>query len=318
MRNPANLSDSGGPGNRGVALIITLWVLVLLSVLALGFSTTVRRDSKSARNFADDTRLHFIALSAYEEALLWLASDPDPDIDYLDKDGLFRTDRERDPFTGLRQDGLYTVEVTVSDEEARVNLNVLNQFTLRRLLEHASVPEGKLPELLDTFMDWRDKDDLHRLNGAEDEYYEPLGYSTKNGAFDSPMELILVKGYEEAGVVNSTEPSSPFLQLVSVWGQGVNVNTAPAQLLDILGVDARYIESIMKARQEGMGVKSVPAGLRHNGKTSSSFYRIVVKAWLADSPWAVTLTAVVKRHEGPAGEELRPVYWKETRETRNA
>ena len=144
-----------------------------------------------------------------------------------------------------------------------------------------------------------------------------MGYSTKNGAFDSPMELILVKGFREAGVVNSLEPSSTFMQLVSAWGQGVNVNTAPPQLLDILGVDSRAIESIMEARQEGMGVKSVPAGLKHKGKTSSSFYRIVVKAWLADSPWTVTLTAVVMRHEGPGGEELRPIYWKEDRETRN-
>ena len=318
MRNPANSAGSGSAGNRGVALIITLWVLVLLSVLALSFSTSVRRGSKSARNFAEDTRLHFIALSAYEEALLWLATDPDPAIDYLDEDGLFHTDRERDPISGLRQDGLYTVEITVSDEEARLNLNILNKFILRRLLEHAAVPEDKLPELLDTFLDWRDKDDLHRINGAEDEYYETLGYSTKNGAFDSPMELILVKGFEEAGVVNSSEPSSPFLQLVSVWGLGVNINTAPSQILDILGVDSRAIESIMEARREGMGVKGVPSGLKHKGKTSSSFYRIVVKAWLADSPWAVTLTAVVMRHKGPKGEELRTVYWKEGRETRSA
>ncbi len=315
--NSANYGDPGRTGNRGVALIITLWVLVLLSVLALGFSSTVRRGSKSARNFAEDTRLHFIALSAYEEALLWLASDPDPHMDFIDEDGLFHTDQEREPISGLRSNGISAVEITVSDEEARLNLNILNQYTLRRLLEHASVPEEKIPELMDTFMDWRDSDDLHRLNGAEDEYYEPLGYRTKNANFDSPMELLLVKGFREAGVVNSLEPSGPLLSLVSAWGQGVNVNTAPSEILDILGLDPKTIEAIMEARREGMGIKGVPAGLKHKGKTSSSFYRVEVKAWFENSPWAVTLTAVVKRYKGPDGEELRPVYWKEGRETRS-
>lgn len=318
MRDHANSVDPGSAGNRGVALIITLWVLVLLSVLALGFSSTVRRGSKSARNFAEDTRLHFVALSAHEEALLWLAADPDPEIDYIDDDGLFHTDREREPMAGIRKDGLYNIEITVSDEEARLNLNILNKFTLRRLLENAQVPEGKVPELLDTFMDWRDKDDLHRINGAEDEYYEEFGYTTKNGTFDSPMELLLVKGFEDAGIVNASEPSTPFLDLVSVWGRGVNINTAPPQILDILGLDSRAIESIMEARREGMGIKSVPAGLKYKGKTRSSFYRIVVKAWLADSPWTVTLTTVVMRHKGPEGDQLKTIYWKEGRETRNA
>ena len=182
-------------------------------------------------------------------------------MDYVDEDGVFRTDREREPISGTSQDGISSVEITVSDEEARLNLHILNQYTLRRLLEHASVPEGNIPELMDTFMDWRDSDDLHRLNGAEDEYYEPLGYRTKNANFDSPMELLLVKGFREAGIINALEPSGPFLGLVSAWGQGVNVNTAPSELLDILGIDAKTIEAIMEARREGMG--GAPPNGRH-------------------------------------------------------
>ena len=45
-------------------------------------------------------------------------------------------------------------------------------------------------------MDWRDKDNLHRLNGAEDDYYLslPQPYKCKNGDFTSIEELLLVRG----------------------------------------------------------------------------------------------------------------------------
>ncbi len=310
-------------GNRGVALIITLWVLVLMSVLALGFSSTVRRESKGARNFAEDTRLHFAAVSAYEEALRWLASDPDPDVDFVDGDGLFHTDREREPLTGIRNNSGYTVKVTVSDEEARLNLNILNEYSLRRLLEHAGVPDEKIPELLDTFMDWRDKDDLHRLNGAEDDYYEAFGYSAKNGRFDSPEELFLIKGFfpapsEEETSEEAGEIVASLLPLVSAWGQGTNLNSAPPEILDVLGRDSRSIEAIMKAREEQMGLKTVPHGMKHKGKVNSAYYRIEIKAWLVGGPWVVVITSVVKRQKGPVGQELKPIYWKESRETRSA
>ncbi len=318
-------------GNRGVALIITLWVLVLMSVLALGFSSTVRRESKGARNFAEDTRLHFAAVSAYEEALRWLASDPEPGVDFIDGDEVFRTDLEREPFTGIRNNSGYTVEVTVSDEEARLNLNILNEYSLRRLLEHVGVHDEKIPELLDAFMDWRDKDDLHRLNGAEDDYYEAFGYSAKNGRFDSPEELFLIKGFfpepsEEVSEEVSEEDSSEearevvasLLPLISAWGQGINVNSAPPEILDVLGLDSEAIEAIMKAREEQRSIRTVPHGMKHKGKISSAYYRIEVKAWLDNGPWTVVITSVVKRQKGPGGQELKPIYWKETRETRSA
>ena len=314
-------------GSRGVALIITLWVLVLMSVLALGFSSTVRRESKGARNFAEDTRLYFAAVSAYEEALRWLASDPDPGIDFVDGDGVFRTDREREPFTGVRNSSGYTVEVTVSDEEARLNLNILNEYSLRRLLEYAGVPDEKIPELLDAFMDWRDKDDLHRINGAEDDYYEAFGYNAKNGRFDSPEELFLIKGFfqkpseevsEEDSSKDAEDVVAKLLPLISAWGQGINVNSAPTEILDVLGLDSKAIEAIMHARKEQRGLKTVPHGMKHKGKVNSAYYRIEIKAWLDSGPWTVVITSVVRRQKGPEGQELKPIYWKETRETRSA
>ena len=51
--------------------------------------------------------------------------------------------------------------------------------------------QARSPEA-DAIIDWRDSDDLHRLHGAEDEYYMklPEPYHAKNGPFDSVDELL--------------------------------------------------------------------------------------------------------------------------------
>jgi general secretion pathway protein K len=50
--------------------------------------------------------------------------------------------------------------------------------------------------IVDSILDWRDEDDLHGLNGAENDYYHSLPdpYDCKNGDFDSVEELLLVRG----------------------------------------------------------------------------------------------------------------------------
>ncbi len=50
--------------------------------------------------------------------------------------------------------------------------------------------------VVDSIMDWRDPDDLHRTSGAEDEYYRSLTppYTAKNGPFDTVEDLLWVRG----------------------------------------------------------------------------------------------------------------------------
>jgi general secretion pathway protein K len=54
--------------------------------------------------------------------------------------------------------------------------------------------------VVDSIIDWSDPDDLRRLHGAESEYYLGLRvpYRAKNGWFDSPEEMLLVRGMTAA------------------------------------------------------------------------------------------------------------------------
>ena len=86
--------------------------------------------------------------------------------------------------------------------------------------------------IVDSILDWKDADDLHRLNGAESDYYLslPNPYRAKDANFDTLEELLLVRGVtpeilygggETKGIIQylTLRPDSSFT---------INVNVAAA------------------------------------------------------------------------------------------
>ena len=301
---------------HGIALMMTMWILVILTVIAMNFSFSTRYGSMGTRNFKTDTKAYYLAVSAYEEALLYLLSDKDPKVDFIDEDGNFRTDTEREPITGTTELNGAEVTLTISDEESRLNINDMKRDVLLKLLEQAAVPDDSLHIIADSITDWIDEDDLHHLSGAEDEHYEPLGYRAKNSHMDVPEELLLIRGfipeylYETTKETSGTEDQAPINELITTWGDGINVNTASANVLRLLGLDAVEVDSILSQRKD-QGIKTLPQKLQGIGTTKSKHLRITVEARLSDSPLAVRITSVVKRATLPEEPPLRTIYWKE-------
>lgn len=303
-------------GESGIALMMTMWILVVLTIIAMNFSFSTRYGSMGTRNFKSDTRAYYLAVSAYEEALLYLLSDKDPTVDFIDENGNFRTDTERDPITGVTELDGAEVSLSISDEESRLNINEMKRDMLLTLLEHADVPDDSLQIIADSITDWIDQDDLHHLSGAEDEYYNPLGYNAKNSPLDVPEELLLIRGfmpeylYESAKETFGTEKIVPMYELITTWGDGININTASANVLRLLGLDAVEVDSILSQRKT-QGIQTIPEKLKGIGKTKSHHFRITAEARLNDSPLAVRITSVVKRATLPEELPLKTIYWKE-------
>lgn len=296
---------------KGAALIVTLWVLVLLGVVAMSFSLSARRGSASTRNFKEDTLLHYLAVSAYEEAIAYILTDRDPQVDFIDEDGNFRTDEERSPITGIKETDGVRVELRITDEESRLNINTITIPNLQQILESAGVPHTAIQELLDSLADWKDPDDLHHHLGAEDEYYKPLGYAAKDRPLDVPEELLLIKGFSPE-YFHGGESASSLEPILTTWGQGININTISPELMDALGMDPLEIDSVMSMRGAQTAVRTVPTRLASMGGTTKSFnFRIQVDAGFEESPRSFRLTSVLRRTTGPEGPELRTLYWKE-------
>src|SRR5690349_17316720 len=56
-------------GERGIALLLVLWVFMILGVLALDFARYMRDDAMATVNLAEETRGYYIALAGMNRAI---------------------------------------------------------------------------------------------------------------------------------------------------------------------------------------------------------------------------------------------------------
>lgn len=186
--------------NKGIALVMVLWILTLLSVIVGEFCFTMRTQVNITRNFMETTEAHYIAVAglntAIEQTIRQIvapapvnSADPqDTTADQIQ----WRVNTQIPPMPyGY---GEYTV--WIDNEGGKVNINLADKDLLRLMLNGFDIDDAQKDTIVDSILDWRDTDDLKRLNGAESDYYMslPVPYECKNGDFDSIEELLLVKG----------------------------------------------------------------------------------------------------------------------------
>ena len=173
-----------------------------------------------------------------------------------------------------------------------------------------------LRTIIDSMKDWRDADDFHRANGAEDDYYqahyeehgmsEP--YLCKNANFDSVRELLLVRemtpeilfgsanvekyGFrkkESAGVGEDQEFTGVF-DLLTTWGGGLYYDTASDDLLSGLTTDARAQQELER-RESGDWTNA----RAQTHRVTSTRFTITSTGRIASSDVTRTIVAVIKK-----------------------
>jgi len=300
---------------------MTLFVLVFLSIIAMNFSFSTRWGSASTRNFKEETKAYYLAVSAYQELLGYLLSDKDMAVDFIDEDGNLYLDKESEPLTGKRVTDETEIEIKIIDEGSKVNINTNDNVRLKALLDYVGVPEDSEQEIIDSILDWRDPDKEHHLSGAEDEYYEALDppYKAKNRNLDTVEELLLVKGFKPEYLYGSGEIKPLYNLITTVGDDSININTASKEIMEMMGANQTDIEAVFKQRtKEFGGVKQIPASLATKGvyRTASYNFRIEVTTGMKGSAQKVKITSIVKRIPTAKGFDLQTVYWREGIESR--
>ena len=266
MRSSAR---AGRREERGVALLLVLWIFVILGVLAMDFARYIRDDAMAAVNFSEETRAYYLALAgmnrtifdadrARERAAPGAIAQPvdaesDDDDEPLPADGQWH-DGE---FAG----GHYTVRMT--DEGGRLSLNKIDDALLTRvitnLMRGGNTTKGmdrratnEVSTVVDSILDWRDADHLKRAHGAESEFYlkRRPPYRAKNGFFDSPEELLLVRGVTPA-LFYGHDGIPGLREVFSVYSRSNNIhlrNASPAVLQALLGLDADTAADLVAQR----------------------------------------------------------------------
>jgi len=222
-----------GP-DRGVALLLVLWALVLLGTLALGFSWSMRTEAMAARNGIDETRAYFQARTGVNRAVVLLAS--------LPADNVLAA-------TIAGEDGDASYEVRVERESGKVDVNFVNDEVLLEMLKKGGLPDEEAEGVRDAILDWRDGDDVSLPRGAERAEYEQMTepITPRNGKIRGIGELLYVKGVTK-------EFHEAFLSRVfTVHGKSAQLNflRAPEIVLRSLpGVAVEAADRIVAGRRE--------------------------------------------------------------------
>ena len=184
-------------GSRGIALILVLWVIALLSVMAMGLTAAQRTESTLTANALAGARFRTAADAGIAYAALNLLAPQavDPDAAATDAEGqsvVWLPDATPHAWTFAE----VPMAISVQNEGSRIDINQADADVLTALFRVLGVADDLSATLADRILDWRDTDDLKSLNGAEDPDYdaEGLPYGAKDGPFTSVEELRQVLG----------------------------------------------------------------------------------------------------------------------------
>jgi general secretion pathway protein K len=184
----------------GVALLVVLWVLILLSVIVGDFCSSARTEVNIARNLKDETQAYYIARAGINRGITEIEAKgrmtPNPTL----RQGGAGAQKDIEPKVNLEMPAIAFGEgqfqVTIQNESGKVNINRAGNLLLKMMLNGFSLDDQQQQIIVDSILDWRDKDSFVRPNGAEDDYYLSLAqpYRCKNSDFESIEELLLVRG----------------------------------------------------------------------------------------------------------------------------
>ena len=187
---------------NGVALLLTIWVLALLSVIVGEFCHAMRTEVNITRNFKEKTEAYYIGKAGLMQAvveLIRIETTPPVIVNVEETQPLPEEEKIDWRINIPMQDipfGAGAFSVKIENEAGKININKADQNLLRMMLNSFELDDKEKDVIVDSILDWRDNDDLRRLHGAEDEYYQSLPdpYRAKNDDFESVEELLLVRG----------------------------------------------------------------------------------------------------------------------------
>jgi len=287
-------------------LAVTL-VLALLAVMATELAFSMRLEAAMVRSYRDALMARRLAEAGIQQAIREIVSDST--VHGLDEDGQVVFFRAPQPGATPKplpklprsrvQLGPGEFSYRITDEEARLNVNARQPGTLEKLLQELEVDKTERDVIVDSIEDWRDANDLARVNGAESEYYLklPIPYRPRNGNLQHVSELLQIKGITpEIFYGHDDKPGLVDLVTVRSRGTTININTASKLVLQAVGMADAEVGNIIQARvpQPYAAVPAIYAVRGARFTVNSATFRIESEGVVAGEPRA-RLLAVVQR-----------------------
>lgn len=282
---------------QGLALVLVLWVLSLLTIMAGSFALSMRREVSIIAGITNNAQALTVAQSGIAMAEMMLLN-PEQGQRWRTDGSVYQIN-----YTSAEQTTA-SVRIQMHSEIGKIDLNAADQILLQALMTHAPVDAEQQTKIVNAIQDWRDEDDLVRIEGAEKKEYQDAGlsYRPRNQPFQAIEELQLVLGVDEAFF----KWIEPLITIYSGQTQ-VNLQQASNDVLRVMpGLDAVAVDEFITARLESakndlpMPVFPLSAGQSSAGGQTDTV-SIVAEAQMEDGGSA-RISAVIK----PSVDERLP------------
>ncbi|HEV2040264.1 MAG TPA: hypothetical protein VGT81_09495 [Casimicrobiaceae bacterium] len=228
---------------RGIALILVLWLTILLTVIGGSFAYGMRNEALAARNSLSLAQARALADGAIYRTVFELMR-PRTLADLWSADGTIHVWDEN----GSR------IAVRALDESGKIDLNTAPDGLIKSLLQTAAELDADTAgRLVDVIGDWKDIDDLRRPNGAEAPDYQAAGlnYKPANAPFEAVAEVQRVLGMTPA-VYGRIADS------LTVHSRMAGINPAFASrtvLLAVPGATPEIVDTYIAQRRDALAAK---------------------------------------------------------------
>lgn len=231
--------------NAGIALVMVLWILSLLTIIASAFVSSTRTNTQLMTNLVGLARAQAMADAGIHRAIYALATPSTDPARWLGNGRIHLWNFEGE-----------IIRITIRDESAKIDINSAHDDLLRSLFRYGGLSEQEITQLLDAVLDWRDEDSLRRANGAEAAEYSAarLSYGPTNTRFQTLSELRQVLGM--------TEPLYRRIAgLITVYSGQTGINSMIASrevLLALPGVNSEQVDSYIATREAAIPGQPAP------------------------------------------------------------
>jgi len=251
--------------HKGMVLIFSLWVLGILTILAVSVAAGIRQKIFLVERLDERSRMNYLLQAAVKKTAGYIHQQmEESSFTYTAavKINLHNNTHELSqiilghdvaavvlPSLGNDSSGRWGVV----DEESKINLNKTDQIVLTNLLMRVlELKDDQAGHLAAALLDWRQYGQSELTGFFSEDYYANLHnpYPKKNADYETLDEMLLVKGMTQ-------QRFDKLIHYVTVYGEGaVNINTASKDVLMALGLQEGLVDKILSVRRGRDGLEA--------------------------------------------------------------
>ncbi len=284
----------------GIALVMVLWILLLVTISTGAYTLMARMDVLEAHTMLWGTRARMAAEAGLNLAVLSLR----------DPDELTRWMSDGRPYEIRFQDAI--LEIKVTDERGKLDINAVDEVALQQLFLNNELDDNEATYLAAAVKDWNDPDEMERPNGAEVETYLASGLSVGPGNHSFVMvdELMQVMGISWE-LYQKIEPGLTVFSQADAPDPAYAPVEALMALPDMTRDEAMNFVAERQSQDAASGLgTALPNGQIAMARGRGLTYSIQAKATMPNGVWD-QVEATIRLGGSPDGRPFRILRWRE-------